>query len=56
MRPRSDSLVTGRPVIQEVLKVLGWTIELTVASLVIGAVLGVPLGVWAANNRNSWID
>lgn len=50
------SLVTGRPVIQEVLKVLGWTIELTVASLVIGAVLGVPLGVWAANNRNSWID
>lgn len=50
------SLVTGRPVIQEVLKVLGWTVELTVASLVIGAALGVPLGVWAANHRNSWID
>ena len=50
------SLVTGRPVILEVLNVLRWTIELTVAALVIGAALGVPLGVWAANHRNTWID
>jgi glutathione transport system permease protein len=50
------SLVTGRPVIREVLSVLPWTIELTVASLLIGAVIGVPLGVWAATKRNTWID
>ncbi|MGL4241809.1 MAG: ABC transporter permease [Beijerinckiaceae bacterium] len=50
------SLVTGRPVIREVMSVLPWTIELTVAALAIGVVVGVPLGVWAATNRNTWID
>lgn len=46
------SLVTGRPVLVEVMDVLPWTLELTVASLVVGAVIGIPLGVWAAVNRN----
>jgi peptide/nickel transport system permease protein len=50
------SLVTGRPVMQEVLSVLPWTIELTVAALAIGAATGVPLGVWAAVNRNRFTD
>lgn len=50
------SLVTGRPVIGEVLSVLPWTIELTLAALAIGAVIGIPLGVWAAINRNRTID
>jgi len=50
------SMVTGQPVITEVLKVLPWTIELTVVSLVLGAVIGVPLGVWAAVKRNRFID
>ncbi len=46
------SLVTGRPVIQEVVSVLPWTIELTFFALLVGAVIGIPLGVWAAINRN----
>jgi glutathione transport system permease protein len=50
------SMVTGRPVIEEVLKVLPWTIELTVVSLALGAVVGVPLGVMAALHRNRAID
>ena len=50
------SLVTGRPVVQDVLDVLPWTIELTVSALLIGSVIGIPLGVWAAINRNSMID
>jgi peptide/nickel transport system permease protein len=50
------SLVTGRPVIAEVLSVLPWTIELTVVALAFGALIGVPLGVWAAIHRNRWID
>ena len=50
------SLVTGRPVVQDVLDVLPWTIELTVSALLIGAVIGIPLGVWAATNRNRMID
>ena len=50
------SMVTGRPVIEEVLKVLPWTLELTAVSLVLGTVIGVPLGVWAAIHRNRFID
>jgi peptide/nickel transport system permease protein len=50
------SMVTGRPVVEEVLKVLPWTLELTFVSLILGTVIGVPLGVWAAVNRNRAID
>ena len=50
------SLVTGRPVIREVLDVLPWTFELTLASMMLGTVIGVPLGVWAAVNRNRMPD
>ena len=50
------SMVSGRPVIQEILKVLPSTIELTVVSLILGAVIGVPLGVWAAVRRNKLPD
>lgn len=46
------SLVSGRPVIQEILKVLPHTLELTGLALVLGVVLGLPAGVWAAVNRN----
>lgn len=50
------SMVSGRPVIEEIMKVLPATIELTVVSLVIGAVLGIPLGIWSAIRRNSLPD
>jgi len=50
------SMVTGRPVIQEVLNVLPWTIELTLISLVLGIVIGVPLGIAAAVKRNRFTD
>jgi peptide/nickel transport system permease protein len=50
------SMVSGRPVIQEVFKVLPWTLELTFVSLLIGIVLGVPLGIWAATHRNQALD
>ncbi len=50
------SMVTGRPVISEILAVLPWTIELTVISLLLGAIVGIPLGVWAATHRNGPVD
>ncbi|MCE2931450.1 MAG: ABC transporter permease [Hyphomicrobiales bacterium] len=50
------SLVTGRPVLVEVMAVLPWTLELTSVSLVLGAAIGVPLGAWAAINRNRMPD
>lgn len=50
------SMVTGQPVIAEVLKVLPWTIELTLVSILIGSIIGLPLGVWAAIRRNRAFD
>jgi ABC-type dipeptide/oligopeptide/nickel transport system permease component len=51
-----DSLVTGKPVVEEVRNVLPYTIYLTVTSIVLGALIGVPLGVWSALRRNTWVD
>jgi glutathione transport system permease protein len=50
------SMVTGQPVLAEVLNVLPWTIDLTLVSLALGVALGVPLGVWAAVRRNRFVD
>ena len=50
------SMVTGQPVLAEVLNVLPWTIDLTLVSLAFGVALGVPLGVWAAVRRNRFVD
>ncbi|MFC3074639.1 ABC transporter permease [Shinella pollutisoli] len=51
-----ESMVTGRPVVTEIMTVLPWTIELTAVSLLLGAAAGIPLGVWAAVNRNRAVD
>lgn len=50
------SMVSGRPVISEIAAVLPWTIELTLVSLALGALVGIPLGVGAAIHRNRMID
>lgn len=50
------SMVSGRPVIEEILKVLPSTLELTVVALIIGALIGIPLGVWSAIRRNTLPD
>jgi len=50
------SLVTGRPVIREIVDVLPWTLELTFVSMILGSAIGIPLGVWAAINRNRLPD
>ncbi len=50
------SLVSGRPVIGEIMNVLPATIELTVAALILGAGIGIPLGVWSAVRRNAMPD
>ena len=50
------SLVSGRPVIQEVSAVLPHTLDLTISSLILGTILGIPLGIWAALRRNQAAD
>ncbi|KJS08831.1 MAG: glutathione ABC transporter permease [Hoeflea sp. BRH_c9] len=51
-----ESMVTGKPVLAEIARVLPYTIELTVVSLIIGGLIGIPLGAWSALHRNEWID
>lgn len=51
-----ESMVTGKPVLAEIARVLPYTIELTVVSLIIGGMIGIPLGAWSALHRNEWID
>jgi ABC-type dipeptide/oligopeptide/nickel transport system permease component len=51
-----QSMITGRPIVSEVGAVLPFTADLTIAALLVGCVIGVPLGVWAALHRNRAID
>ncbi|WP_372623679.1 ABC transporter permease [Falsiroseomonas sp.] len=50
------SMVTGRPILDEVAAVLPHTVDLTVASMLFGTLVGVPVGIWAALHRNRAID
>ncbi|MGY0506009.1 ABC transporter permease [Luteimonas sp. e5] len=51
-----NSMITGRPVSDEILAVLPYTIELTIAALTLGVALGVPMGIWGAVRRNHFPD
>ena len=50
------SLITGRPASEQILTVLPYTLELTAAAILIGTLLGVPLGVFTALHRNRLAD
>jgi peptide/nickel transport system permease protein len=46
------SLINGREVIDLLVYNLPYTIELTICSVFLGVIIGVPFGVWAATNPN----
>lgn len=50
------SNMTGQAVLNDALRVFPATMELAIAATLIGALSGVPLGVWAAVNRGRWPD
>ena len=50
------SVITAHPVLEDLLHVFPATIELSIYSLIIGVVLGIPLGVLAATHRGRWQD
>ncbi|MFD1910982.1 ABC transporter permease [Halodurantibacterium flavum] len=50
------SLISGRPVIEEIGRTFPATLELATLAMLIGTGIGVPLGVLAAVYRNSVID
>lgn len=51
-----ESLLTARPVSQDLLRVFPATFELATVGTFFGVLLGVPLGVFAAVKRGCWID
>jgi len=51
-----NSLITGKPIVEQVAYVLPYTLQLTFAAVLIGAALGIPLGVFTAVKRNSLAD
>jgi peptide/nickel transport system permease protein len=50
------SVLTARPVMQDIKRTFPATIELATLGILIGAGLGVPLGVWAAVRRGGVVD
>jgi peptide/nickel transport system permease protein len=50
------SVLTARPVMQDIQRTFPATIELATLGILIGAGIGVPLGVWAAVRRGGVVD
>ncbi|MGD8997954.1 MAG: ABC transporter permease [Anaerolineae bacterium] len=50
------SMITGKPIGESIMAVLPYTLELTLSAVVVGALLGVPIGVYTAVKRNSLAD
>src|SRR5215218_1839250 len=50
------SMISQKPVVEQIMFVLPYTLELTFAAIVVGLVLGIPTGVVTAIKRNSPID
>ena len=50
------SVLSSKPVLQDILRAFPATLELATLGILIGAGLGVPLGVWAAVRRGRWVD
>ncbi|WP_310385698.1 ABC transporter permease [Roseateles sp.] len=50
------SVLTARPVLDDIIRVFPATIELATMGIIIGVGVGVPLGVWAAVRRGRLAD
>ncbi|MBA8902945.1 peptide/nickel transport system permease protein [Phyllobacterium sp. P30BS-XVII] len=50
------TLLTGRPVMEDIVRVLPATVELATVTIILGAGIGIPLGVYAAVNRGRFAD
>ncbi|WP_145525642.1 ABC transporter permease [Yersinia vastinensis] len=51
-----NALLTGRPVVDDIIRVFPATIELATMAIIVGAGLGIPLGVMAAARRGKFAD
>ena len=48
--------MTTKPVLEDILRTFPATFELATLGIIIGAGLGIPLGVWAAVRQGRWPD
>lgn len=51
-----DSISTGQPVVEELLRRLPASLELTLTALAFSVAIALPLGVLAAVHQDTWID
>ena len=51
-----QSTLTTKPVLEDILRTFPATFELATLGIIIGAGLGIPLGVWAAVRQGRWPD
>lgn len=50
------SMITNRPVGEQIWALFPYTFNLAVSSTLLGAIIGIPLGVWAAIRKNTAVD
>lgn len=50
------SLVNNQPVADQFMALFPYTLSLALASLLVGAAIGIPVGVTTAIYRNTWVD
>jgi ABC-type dipeptide/oligopeptide/nickel transport system permease component len=51
-----DSMISGEPIADQIAEVFPHTVSLALGALLIGALIGIPLGVLTAVRRDSWVD
>jgi peptide/nickel transport system permease protein len=50
------SILTKNPVASDIARYFPATLELATAAIIVAALIGIPLGVWAAVRQGTWID
>jgi peptide/nickel transport system permease protein len=50
------SMITNRPIGEQIWALFPYTFNLAVTSTLLGAIIGIPLGVWAAIRKNTPVD
>ena len=51
-----ESVLTKRPILDDIIRVFPATLELATAGILIGTFFGVPIGVWAAVRQGKMVD
>lgn len=51
-----DSLVTRKPAWEQIRTVLPYSLQLTLAAIIIALAIGIPAGVVTAVKQNTWVD